>query len=73
METIIRYGMIRNISRAFSPDYTVGELLRDRGILMELGAPEGCQAVAHGETLGTHEHVSQYDRITLEKQAANKA
>jgi len=72
--TVIKYGIANSLpSRDFGPSFTVGDLLKDTATLGYLSAPESCAAVSQGETLGSNELVSDYNEITLEKQAATKA
>jgi len=71
--TTIRYGMSNSISRAFDPEYTVGDLVTDRSILGAISAPEGVVAVSGGITLTNEALVFDYPSITLEKQASSKA
>ena len=72
--TVIKYGLANSLpARDFGPSFTVGDLLIDTATLGYLSAPEGCAAVSQGETLSTHELVSNHSSITLEKQAASKA
>ena len=71
--TTIRYGVSNTVTRSFSADYTVGQLIRDRSILGAVSAPEGVSPVSNGRVLGTNEYVNDFDTITLERQASSKA
>jgi hypothetical protein len=74
MQTVIKYGISNQLPpREFDSNFTVGELLTDSTTLGYLSAPEGCVAVSGGETLSSHDLVSHYRTITLEKQASSKA
>jgi hypothetical protein len=71
--TKITYGISGELTREFDEDYTVGNLKGDRSVLGALGASESVQAVSQGETLSDSDHVADYSRIALEKQASSKA
>ena len=69
----IKKGLSATISREFDSDYTIGDLLADRGVLGVLGAGENVRAVSGGETLESDDYVNDFSVITLEEAAAKKA
>ena len=69
----IRYGLTNSITRSFSTDTRVSDILTDTSVLAALSAPESVSAVSNGQTLSRDMYVSNYDTITLEQQASSKA
>ena len=69
----IRYGLTNSITRSFSPDTRVSDILSDTGVLAALSAPESVSAVSNGQTLNRDAYINNYDTITLEQQASSKA
>ena len=69
----IRYGLTNSITRSFSPDTRVADILSDTSVLAALSAPESVSAVSNGQTLNRDAYVNNYDTITLEQQASSKA
>jgi len=69
----IRYGLTNTVTRGFSNEATVRDLLADRSILAALSAPESVSAVSNGVTLSPDAYVGGYTTITLEQQASSKA
>ena len=65
--------MTNKIERDFPAGYTVGDLKKDKAVLAALGAPESVAATAGGETLDNDELVNDFNKISLEKAAAEKA
>ena len=69
----IRYGLTNSITRSFSTDTRVADILSDTSVLAALSAPESVSAVSNGQTLNRDAYVNNYDTITLEQQASSKA
>ena len=69
----IRYGLTNSITRSFSTDTRVSDILSDTSVLAALSAPESVSAVSNGQTLGRDMLIGNYDTITLEQQASSKA
>jgi hypothetical protein len=71
----IRYGVTNTVTREFSDELTISDLVSDRNILGSLNAPEGCVAIYNGNSIQSNAGVEDYDglQITLEKQASSKA